>query len=455
MSLRLRLTLTYGFLLVVALAAFGFTAYLIAARRIYDGVDDTLTAQSALVTPNLESLSAPLTAQDVAANQTALAEAASLDAVVQLRQPDGQVVYTSESAGTTLPPARRLSTNPRYMSRRVQNQRMRILYQPLYNNGQFLGTVEIGQSLKETDAALDEIRNVSIIGGVAVCFCGVVLVYMLSGRSLRRVRQVSQLARDIERTADFSRRVPEKGTAGETKELVTTFNAMITRVERTLAGQLAFLADSSHELRRPLTVMRTNLDVLREPALSDEDRAACLAEMHTEAESMSRLIADLLLLSRDKKQAMTVAPVDLSALCEDAASRLRATDGGRHQLSIGVAQNVQVSGDRERLAQMLWNLLENALDYTPVGGRIELLLEQSEGRARLTVKDSGIGVSEADLPHVFERFYRGGGARSVRSEGSGLGLAIARYVAEAHGGEVALSSRPEEGTTVVAELPTV
>jgi signal transduction histidine kinase len=455
MSLRLRLSLTYGFLLVVALAAFGFTGYLISARRIYDGVDDTLTAQSALVTPNLESLSAPLTAQDVDANRTALAEAASLDAVVQLRQPDGNVMYSSESAGATLPAVRRLSTNPRYMSRRVQNQRMRILYQPLYNNGQFLGTVEIGQSLKETDAALDEIRNVSIFGGLAVCLGGVALVYVLSGRSLRRVRQVSQLARDIERTADFSRRLPEKGTAGETKELVTTFNAMIGRVESTLTGQLAFLADSSHELRRPLTVLRTNVDVLKEPALSDEDRAACLAEMRTEAESMSRLIADLLLLSRDKKQAITHAPVDLSALCDAAATRLRAADGGRHQLSIDLASGVRVNGDRERLAQMLWNLLENALEYTPAGGEIELRLEQTEGGARLTVKDSGIGVSEADLPHVFERFYRGDAARSVRSDGSGLGLAIARYLAEAHGGEVTLSSRPEEGTTAVADLPTL
>jgi len=454
MSLRLRLTLAYGFLLVLALAAFGFTAYLISARRIYDGIDDTLTAQAALVTPNLQSLSAPLTAQDVDANRTQLAEAASLDAVVQLRQPDGNILYNSESAGTTLPPARRLSTSPRYVSRRAQNQRMRILYQPLYNNGQFLGTVEIGQSLKEVDGALDEIRNVSIFGGLAVSLGGIVLVYFLSGRSLLGVRRVSQLARDIERTADFSRRLPEKG-ASEIKELTSTFNAMITRVERTLEGQLAFLADSSHELRRPLTVLRTNLDVLNEPALSDEDRAACLAEMHAEAESMSGLIADLLLLSRDKKQAMTVAPVDLSTLCEDAATRLRATDAGVHQLSIDVAAGVQVSGDRERLAQMLWNLLENASDYTPAGGEIDLRLEQCEKRARLTIKDSGIGVSEADLPNVFERFYRGESARSVRSEGSGLGLAIARYVAEAHGGEVTLSSRPGEGTTVVAELPTV
>ncbi len=267
------------------------------------------------------------------------------------------------------------------------------------------------------------------------------------------MRRVSQAARDLERTADFTRRLPEKGAA-EIKELTSTFNAMIARVERTLDGQLAFLGDSSHELRRPLTIIRTNLDVLKEPALPEEDRAACLAEMHHEAESMSRLIADLLLLSRDKKQAMTVAPVDLSALCEDAAARMRAVDNDHHRLTVQLAPNVRVSGDRERLAQMLWNLLENAIEYTPDGGEIDLRLDQSDGRARLTVHDSGIGVSEADLPHVFERFYRGETARSLRSEGAGLGLAIARHIAEAHGGRVTLSSPQGEGTTVVADLPT-
>ncbi len=156
MSLRLRLTLAYGFLLVVALAAFGFTAYLIAAKRIYDGVDDTLTAEAAIVTPNLESLSSPVKAQDVDANRQQLAQAASLNSVVQVRATDGLVLYTSETAGTALPPTRRLLTSQRFMSRHVQNQRMRVLYQPLYNNGQFLGTLEVGQSLKETDAALDE-----------------------------------------------------------------------------------------------------------------------------------------------------------------------------------------------------------------------------------------------------------------------------------------------------------
>jgi signal transduction histidine kinase len=112
---------------------------------------------------------------------------------------------------------------------------------------------------------------------------------------------------------------------------------------------------------------------------------------------------------------------------------------------------VSILGDRERLAQMLWTLLENAMNYTPAGGRIGLRLSRADGIARVEVADSGIGVSAQDLPHVFERFYRGTAARSMHSEGSGLGLAIARYVAEAHGGGVAVAS-DDEGTVIVVEL---
>ena len=338
------------------------------------------------------------------------------------------------------------------MSRKVQGSRMRILYQPLVKDGQTLGTIEVGQSLKETDAALDEIRNVSLAGGLTVCLVGIFLAYYLAGRALRPVRQLAQLARDIERTADFGRRLPARGMAGETKELVTTFNAMIERVEKTLTGQLAFLADSSHELRRPLTVLRTNVDVLREPGLPAEDREACLGEMQAEAESMSRLISDLLLLSRDKKQAIAREPVDLTSLCEAAAARLRAKDEGKHQVSIDLAPGVRTIGDGERLAQMLWNLLENAMNYTPSGGRISLRLTRAGERARVEVADSGIGIDEQDLPHVLDRFYRTDAARSMHSEGSGLGLAIAKYVAEAHAGGIALHSSGLDGTIVIVEL---
>jgi len=233
---------------------------------------------------------------------------------------------------------------------------------------------------------------------------------------------------------------------------VTTFNAMIDRVERMLASQREFLADSSHELRRPLTVLRTNIDLLNDPALPLGEREACLREIRAEAETMSRLLSDLLLLTREQGQAVELAPVDYSSLCKDAVERLRGRDD-RHTLTAKVAEGVRLLGDKERLAQMVSNLLDNAARYTPEEGRIELRLGMVDGIARLEVQDTGIGIPEEELPHVFERFYRGEQARARRIEGTGLGLAIVKYVAEAHGGSVDVHSQPGRGSTFVVDLP--
>jgi two-component system, OmpR family, sensor kinase len=449
--LRLRLTLTYGLLLVLALTAFGFVVYLIAAARIYEGIDETLTTRAGLVVAALEPLDGALSAKDIEANRAQLDRESSLVTVTQVRDRDGLVLYSSPAPNRSLPPSKSPSET-RFLSRKVQGQRLRILYQPLVQEGESLGTVEVGQSLREADEALNEIRYVLLFGGLGVVFITIVSAYALSARALDPVRQVSKLARDIERTADFSRRLPAPGAGGEMRELVATFNAMIARVEATLVSQLAFLADSSHELRRPLTVLRTNIDVLKEPALSAEDREACLAEMRAEAEAMSRLLSDLLLLSRDKRQAIAQSPVDYTSLCEQAVDRVRSQDD-RHELLAELTPDIRVIGDKERLGQMLWNLLENALHYTPAGGRIEISLQEVGRLARVEIRDTGVGISDEEMPHVFERFYRGQTARTIRSEGAGLGLAIVKYVAEAHGGEVRMTSRPDQGTAVVVDIP--
>jgi len=454
MPLRVRLTLLYIVLLALALAAFGLLVYLIAAKRIYDGVDDSLSVQAEAVESLLEPFDGPLSHEDISRNRLELDDEASAGAVFQIRSLDGRILYSlPQPVNRDLPLPRNAGPKePKFFSRKVGGQRLRILYQPIVRDGQALGSVEVGQSLRETDAALDEIRYVFLSGGLAVLLITSVSAYALAGRALDPVRQLSRLARDIEQTTDFSRRLSGPRAGGEMRELIATFNAMIERVERTLAGQRTFLADSSHELRRPLTVLRTNIDILSDTALPTEEREACLREMRTEAEAMSHLLSDLLLLSREEAQAIGRASVDYTSLCEEAMARLRAQDD-RHELRADAAPGVRVLGDRERLAQMLWNLLENARQYTPDGGRIELRLRRADGFARVEVQDTGIGILEEDLPHIFERFYRGQSARANHTDGAGLGLAIVKYVAEAHGGIITVSSQPGRGTTFVVNLP--
>jgi len=197
-----------------------------------------------------------------------------------------------------------------------------------------------------------------------------------------------------------------------------------------------------------------NVDILNDPALPPEEREACLREIGREAETMSRLLSDLLLLSREGRQAFDRALVDYTSLCKNAMARLRTQDT-RHDLQSNVAEGIGVIGDKERLAQMLWNLLDNAARYTPDGGRIELKLLRSNSVARLVVEDTGMGISEDELSNVFDRFYRSRQAQATGTDGAGLGLSIVKHVAEAHGGAVAVSSRVGRGTTFTVDLPAV
>jgi signal transduction histidine kinase len=265
------------------------------------------------------------------------------------------------------------------------------------------------------------------------------------------VRSVSERAAEIERTGDFGSTMPISGS-GETAQLVETFNAMIARVHRTLLSQRDFLANSSHELRRPLTVIRTYIDVLEDPRISVEERNASLAEMRIEAEMMGKLIADLLLISREGEQAMAKAEVDLPTLCSRLYSRLRAQDPA-HRYTFSTRGEARVMGDAERLEQLVSNLLENAAQNTPALGEIDLAVERENGTVRIRVSDTGIGIPEAEQAHVFERFFRGTAAQSNRNDGFGLGLVIVKHVAESHDGSVDFHSRSGSGSSFVVELP--
>ena len=401
----------------------------------------------------LEPLGSDLSQADIEHNRGELDDLSSPDLLFQVRDTDGTVLYSSAQppSGSLPPPDDTRSLVGGFSTKDVRGQDTRILYQPLLIDGSRQATIEVGESLSGADGAVSEIRDIILLGSLAALLVTAVLGYTLSGRALQPVRNVSQVARDIEETADFTRRLDQSAGEGEVRELVSAFNAMIERVEQTLAHQKSFLADSSHELRRPLSVLQTNVDILSRPNLSQADRERCVEEVRAEAQVMRKLIADLLMLAREESQSIERAPVDFSAVCKRALARVRQEVSP--ELEEQIETGIVVVGDGERLDQMVGNLLDNAVQYTPGEGRVALGLHRSNGRAQLEVKDSGSGIKPDEIAHVFDRFYRGESARESRPAGTGLGLAIVRYVAEAHGGAVSVVSEPREGTKFVIDLP--
>jgi signal transduction histidine kinase len=228
---------------------------------------------------------------------------------------------------------------------------------------------------------------------------------------------------------------------------------MLESLDEAYRAQQRFVSDASHELRAPLTIIQANLDLVeRMPDLPADERNQAFAEAGREARRLSLLVADLLALARaDAGVPLQHRPVELDRVLLDAVGDARLLARGQ-QVEIDAIEPVIVDGDPDRLKQLLIILLDNAMKYTPAGGRVGVALRRDGRYASVTVVDSGIGIAPADLPRVFERFYRADLARSRDPGGTGLGLSIARWIAQQHGGDVTLSSEPGRGTTAVARL---
>jgi signal transduction histidine kinase len=427
--------------------------YVIVRTSVYAAVDDNLDVSSEAVIAALEPLDEPLTGEDIERNRVDLLDEVTARTFFLIRDPSGQLLYSSVLLESAVP--RSVvdgSQGTRLFTQEVEGQRLRTQFTPIIRDGQELGTVEVAQSLEQADNALEVIRNSFIIGGLITLAITAVSAYILAGRALDPVRQVSGLARHIEQTSDFSRRLPAPGTAGEVKELVETFNALIQRVERVVSSQQEFLADSSHELRRPLTLLRTNMDMLNDPGLPPADREAVLREVQASMQAMSHLVSDLLILSRDPSKGIQRLPVDLSSICSEAIkpARNRTRDD---RIADQVERGVHVLGDAERLSQMVSNLLENAIRYGGGEGMIWVRLKSIDGNAHLEVEDEGPGIESDDRDRVFDRFFRGEAARRDNPDGTGLGLAIVKYIAQAHGGTVSVRSELGSGAVFTVDLP--
>ena len=329
---------------------------------------------------------------------------------------------------------------------------VRVLTRPVVEGGRVVAVVRVGESLKPIDHAVGDLMRPLVVGGVLILLACMVATWLVVSRAIEPLESIAATAERIALTGDVSLSVQPEGT-GEVRRLAVAFNRMVERLRRLLESQRQLLADTSHELRNPLTVVRTDLDLLGRE-LDLETRQEVAAEAAEEAERMSRLVADLLYLTREEQVERGPAePVRLDRLADEVVDRLQQV-APEHEVRLGQADPVIVLGSRDRLHQLVTNLIENGIRYTPAGGHVTVDVRLAGDRvARLDVIDDGIGISPEHLPRVFDRFYRVDPARARATGGTGLGLAIVKHVAESHGGTVEATSKPGAGSTFTVFLP--
>jgi two-component system, OmpR family, sensor kinase len=302
-------------------------------------------------------------------------------------------------------------------------------------------------------------RELAIVGSLVVLLVALLLSPLIIGRALRPLEQMSTTAGKLA-AGDYKQRVAVPRTQDEIGKLAVAFNQMAAGVDQAFEVRREseekmrhFVADASHELRTPLTSIVGYLDVLgRRDVVDAETLQTSLAAMQQESTRMTRLVNDLLTLTRfESGRAPSRQPVLLDRFLNQALDELSLADKGAVE-SRDLQPGITVSADPEALKQVVTNLAQNALKYAP-GAAQHWSVFQSDGRAAIRLHDSGPGISRQDLPHIFDRFYRGEKARERSTGGSGLGLAIARSIVEAHQGTIEAESSPGEGATFTAWLP--
>ena len=301
---------------------------------------------------------------------------------------------------------------------------------------------------------LTKLRNYSF-GALGVLFVASLGVgWVVAGRVLRPIGRITAVARDIQAT-DLSRRIELPGPDDELKQLADTFDAMLARLDAAFAAQRQFVADASHELRNPLAIIRTNVDVaLADPRADPDDLRHTIVVVRRASDRMARLVDDLLALARRQEPILEHEPVDLGAAIVEASDDFMVPAAARDiVLDRAIASGVIVIGDRDALKRAVANLLENAVRLAPAGSRIRLATGSEGDRAWIAVADEGPGIAPEDQAHVFDRFWRADKGRARADGGTGLGLAIVRQIAESHGGQVRLQSKPGVGSSFVIWLP--
>jgi signal transduction histidine kinase len=484
MSFRTRLTLAYLVLLTLALSGFGVWVYAYVDRNLHNEFYSSVQRQSNQLAQVLAS------DYDTAANQvrdtldqwtndqegdtyivveTRVGKQLRLE--IEAKHPEdalsgvdlptvapGQVVNVRPEANDLGLPLAVYATRFE-ASKAVRQPGARPPDQPK-EIVKLEGKVTVARSLAGVERSLRLLRTILIAGGLAVLVVAALIGLGLAAALLRPLARMRATAQRIGDERDFSHRMPIDGDPhDELGRLSLSFNQMLTELEEanlglktTLESQRRFVADASHELRTPLTAIRTNVEFLaRVPGARSEDRVEALRDVLTELRRMESLVGDLLAL-----EAAAVRPARrtfrLDHMLADVHRDAQRSAAAGVEVALGPLPEVWVSGDRDDLRRAVWNLVDNALKYTRAG-RVDLRLLAGNGRAELAVRDTGIGIAEGHLDHVFDRFWR---APSVRGmAGSGLGLAITRWVVQAHEGTITVDSVVGHGTTFVVTLPVV
>jgi len=471
-TIRARLTAWYGAALALTLVTIGAPLYFVARGALVAALDHRLRSEADLAAGILVETyrAGGILVQRDSAGQPVLTPA--VNAVLQalpdylmITHREGRVLFASPAAGPNVQVFDRLTGlmvapgGPGTVSLGPGGPAIRYIVRPVQGAGPEIGAVLTGTSTAAVRAGLEDLLSILLLlvplGFIAALAVG----SWVAGRALEPLDRITTEVREITDGRSLHRRLPVPIVKDEFGRLAETLNQMLTRLEASFTALRRFTADASHELKTPLTVLRAGVERAVTSPRTPADILPLMEETLQEINRMTELVDALLTLARadEGRAELHREAVDPRVIVEEARETgdlLAERSGVTIELATP-AQPVVLEVDRSRVRQLILNLVENAVKYTPRGGSVSVRLVTGDGRVALSVADTGIGIAPGDLPHIFDRFWRADTARTRTGEraGTGLGLAICKWIAEAHGGGIDVHSRPGRGTTFTVTLP--
>jgi heavy metal sensor kinase len=461
MSIRIKMTLWYGAVLAAVLALFGATVYLMMRHQLRARLDSGLGRELAEMVEEAEEAGSDARLRERL--EQGFKHRGGYE--VQVSSADGETIFRTEGLKETplpVPPVPQSFQRLDYESVPLPARsltlgglgRVRVAGELIPGPSSTV-VIQTATSLAPDDHELSELLLILFLSGPLALAAALGGGYLLARKALAPVDHMARAAGEIT-SKHLHRRIDVPNPGDELGRLARTLNEMIARLERSFEEMQRFTADAAHELRTPLAVLRTEAEVALRGPRGPEQYRQVLETMLEEVERLARLADQLLFLSR--KDAGLIPrvrePLDLRWLAEDVAELMQLVAEAR-----GVTLRVEhlapcpVRADEDQLRRVLFNLVDNAIKFTPAGGTVSVRCGPVGDRFGVIIRDTGIGIGAEHLPHVFERFYRVDPSRGREAGGTGLGLAIGRAIAEAHGGCIRIESTPGVGTEATLLLP--
>ncbi len=461
MPLRVRLTLWYGSALAMVLITFSVVLYVLTARNLRDDVDQSLEETATAAVRSLQERGfLPLIDEEELLSQ--FPELARIDKFFQIFSPSGTITIRSPNIRQHEVPLSRTALEATFNGQTILESAqypheppLRLISVPIIHRGNLLYIVQVGASMESIEDTLRRFLILLIVAVPIALAVSMAAGWFLAGRALRPVDAITLAAQRIA-AGDLSQRLTMPAAPDEIGRLAGTFNNMIGRLDTSFRQIRQFTSDASHELRTPLTVMKGETElVLRRPRAL-EDYQSVLESNLEEIDRMTRIVEELLFLSRADmgEVKMESKPVLLETLVENIHRQATLLGQDRNiEVVLGTVMLALVQGDELRLRELLLNLVENAVKYSHLGGKVEIGLVTNGQEAVLSVTDQGIGIGSDDHTKIFNRFFRTDGARAHTKKGTGLGLAICAWIVEFHKGRISVKSGVGQGSTFTVTLP--